>query len=236
MPHFHGMTLQWMGHATFHIETAQGTSILIDPWLESNPAFPKDWKAPKKIDVVLCTHGHGDHLGDALSVDQRYHPTFVGIYELTGWLASKGVQKTVGMNLGGSYRFQDVNLSMVEARHSSSVEDKGSVIYTGVAAGFILQIDGEPVLYHSGDTALFSDMKLLKELYAPEVACLPIGDHFTMGPKAAALAVEYVGSKKVIPMHYGTFPQLTGRPNELREHLHGKGIQVIDLQPGEILR
>ncbi len=236
MPHFHGMTLQWLGHATFYLETAQGTSILIDPWIESNPSCPKDWKGPAKIDLVLCTHGHGDHIGDALSVDQRYHPTFVGIYELTGWLASKGVKKTVGMNLGGSHRFQDVNICLVEAKHSSSMEDNGSVIYTGVAAGYVLQIDGEPVLYHAGDTAVFGDMKLLRELYAPAVACLPIGDHFTMGPKAAAMAAEFVGAKKVIPMHYGTFPQLTGRPEDLRNHLQGKEIEVVDLRPGGILR
>lgn len=236
MPHFHGMTLRWLGHATFHLQTAKGTSILIDPWMESNPSFPKGWKAPEKIDLVLCTHGHGDHLGDALSVDQRYHPTFVGIYELTGWLSSKGIKKTVGMNLGGAFRFQDARICLVEAKHSSSIDDKGTIIYAGVAAGYVLQVDGEPTIYHSGDTALFSDMKLIRELYAPEIACLPIGDHFTMGPQAAAIAAEYAGSRKIIPMHYGTFPQLTGTPKELREHLRGKEIEVVDLQPGESLR
>lgn len=236
MPHFRGMTLQWLGHATIHLQTAKDTSILIDPWMESNPSFPKDRKAPEKVDLVLCTHGHGDHIGDALSVDRRYHPTFVGIYELTGWLSSKGVKKTVGMNLGGAFRFQDVTICMVEAKHSSSIDDGGPAIYAGVAAGYVLQVDGEPAIYHSGDTALFSDMKLLRELYAPEIACLPIGDHYTMGPRAAALAAEYVGSKKVIPIHYGTFPQLTGTPKELREHLRGKEIEVVELQPGDSLR
>ncbi len=235
MPHFYGMTLQWLGHATVHIRTAKGTSILIDPWMESNPSFPQGWKAPEKIDLVLCTHGHGDHIGDALSVDQRYHPTFVGIYELAGWLSSKGVKKTVGMNLGGALRFQDVTICLVEAKHSSSIDDNGTTIYAGVAAGYVLQVDGEPTLYHSGDTSLFSDMKLLRELYAPEIAFLPIGDRFTMGPRAAALAAEYVGAKKVIPIHYGTFPQLTGIPKELRDHLRGKEIAVIDLPPGQSL-
>ena len=116
------------------------------------------------------------------------------------------------------------------------MEDNGTTVYTGVAAGCVLQIDGEPVLYHAGDTALFSDMKLVGELYAPEIACLPIGDHFTMGPKAAALAAEYVGAKKVVPMHYGTFPQLTGTPAELRKYLEGKGVEVVELQPGETMR
>jgi L-ascorbate metabolism protein UlaG (beta-lactamase superfamily) len=236
MAHFHGMTLQWLGHATFHLETVKGTSILIDPWMESNPSFPKDWKAPEKIDLALCSHGHSDHIGDALSVDQRYHPTFVGIYELTGWLTSKGVKKTVGMNLGGSFQFQDVTISLVEAKHSSSIDDHGTPVYAGVAVGYILQVEGEPTLYHSGDTSLFRDMELLQELYAPVIACLPIGDHFTMGPQAAALAAQYVGAKKVIPMHYGTFPVLTGTPEELRNHLRGKEIEVIALRPGEVCK
>jgi L-ascorbate metabolism protein UlaG (beta-lactamase superfamily) len=140
------------------------------------------------------------------------------------------------MNLGGAFRFQDVIISLVEAKHSSSIDDNGITVYAGVAAGYVLQVEGEPTLYYSGDTALFSDMKLLHELYAPEIACLPIGDHFTMGPRAAALAAQYVGSKKVIPMHYGTFPQLTGTPAELRDHLRGKEIEVIELRPGESLK
>lgn len=236
MSHFHGMKFQWLGHATVYLQTAQGTSILIDPWIESNPACPRDWKPPEKIDLVLCTHGHGDHIGDALAIDKKYHPVFLGIYELTSWLSSKGVKNTVGMNMGGTYRFQDVSVSMVEARHSSGIEDNGTFIYAGEAAGFVIQVDGEPTIYHAGDTALFSDMKLIRELYAPEIACLPIGDHFTMGPKAAALAAEYVGCRKIIPVHYGTFPVLTGSPEDLRKFLNGKQIEVVDLKPGESLQ
>lgn len=232
---FHGMTLQWLGHATVYLETAAGTSILIDPWLESNPACPKDWRPPSKLDLVLCTHGHSDHIGDALTVEKKYHPTFVGMYELAGWLTSKNVKKTVGMNLGGSYRFQDVTISMVEARHSASIEDGDAMIYAGVAAGYVLGVDGEPVIYHAGDTSLFSDMKLIRELYAPDIACLPIGDHFTMGPRAAALAAGYVGAAHVIPIHYGTFPQLTGTPAELRNYLGKTQVEVMELKPGESL-
>lgn len=235
MTHFHGMTVQWLGHASFHILTGQGTSILIDPWIESNPACPKDWKAPGKIDLVLCTHGHGDHIGDAIAVDKKYHPTFVGMYELVGWLKSKGVKKTEAINLGGSYRFRDANIAMVEAKHSSGIEDGNSFIYAGEPAGYVLQIEGEPTIYHSGDTALFSDMQLIRELYAPEIACLPIGDHFTMDPRAAAMAGKFVGCKKVIPIHYGTFPVLTGTPAELKRHLQGSEVVVLDLRPGESL-
>lgn len=235
MPHFHGMTIQWLGHASFYIRTARGTSILIDPWIESNPSCPRDWQAPDKVDLVLCTHGHGDHIGDALNIEKKYHPTFVAIYELAGWLQSKGVGKTEAMNLGGSFRFQDVNVAMVEAKHSSGIEDAGGFIYAGEPAGYVLQVDGEPAIYHSGDTALFSDMQLVRELYAPEVACLPIGDHFTMDPKAAAMAARFVGCNKVIPIHYGTFPVLTGTPADLKRHLQGSGIEVLAIQPGETL-
>ena len=125
-------------------------------------------------------------------------------------MQSKGANDVVGMNVGGSYKYRDVTVSMVEARHSSSVEDDGKFLYAGEAIGFVIAIEGGPVIYHAGDTSVFSDMQIIRELYAPEIGLLPIGDHYTMGPKAAALAAKYLGVKTVIPIHYGTFPATHG--------------------------
>lgn len=235
MQHFHRMTVEWLGHATFLLKTAKGTTILIDPWLESNPAHPKNWRAPEKIDIVLCTHGHMDHIGDAAAVAKKYKPNFVGMYELMSYLKTKGAENITPMNLGGTVTLKDVTVTLVEARHSSSIDDNGQTIYCGEPAGFIIRVDGEPVLYDAGDTSVFGDMKLIGQIYKPQIALLPIGDHFTMGPDTAAIAAEYVGCNKVIPTHYGTFPVLTGRPDQLREHLRGKSIDVLELKPGEPL-
>jgi L-ascorbate metabolism protein UlaG (beta-lactamase superfamily) len=231
-----GTTVTWLGHAVVHITTGAGTEILIDPFIEHNPKYPKSYKLPEKLDLLLLTHGHGDHIADAVSVANKHRPQVVGMVELIGWVQSKGVKNAAGMNLGGSYRFKDVTLSLVEARHSSGIEDGGTVIYGGEPAGFVIAVEGGPVLYHAGDTSAFLDMKLIGELYAPEIGFLPIGDYYTMGPKAAALAAKYLGLEAVIPIHYGTFPALTGTPAELEGHLKGTGIEVLETTPGEVLR
>lgn len=230
-----GLAITWLGHAAVHITTPQGTEILIDPFLEHNPKYPKDYKLPEKLDLLLLTHGHSDHIADAISIAKKHHPQVVAIYELASWIGSKGIKDIVGMNLGGSYRYKDVIISMVEARHSSSIQDGNENLYGGDPAGFVLAAENAPVLYHAGDTSIFSDMRLIRELYSPEVGMLPIGDHFTMGPKAAALAANYLGLKTIIPIHYGTFPQLTGTPAELVEHLKGTGTRVLQPRPGETL-
>jgi L-ascorbate metabolism protein UlaG (beta-lactamase superfamily) len=231
-----GTQITWLGHSTVLITTPSGTHILIDPFIEQNPKYPKDYKLPEKIDLLLLSHGHGDHIADAVSIARKHKPQAVGIFELVGWLQSKGAEDIVGMNLGGTYKFKDVAVSLVEAKHSSSIQDGKEIVYAGIAAGFVIAVDGGPVIYHAGDTSVFSDMQLIKDLYSPEIGFLPIGDHYTMGPKAAALAANYLGLKTVIPIHYGTFPQLTGTPEELEKHLQKYAVESLTLVPGVAAR
>jgi L-ascorbate metabolism protein UlaG (beta-lactamase superfamily) len=236
MTDFKGTTVTWLGHAVVQITTAKGTEILIDPFIGHNPKYPKDHKLPRNIDLLLLTHGHFDHIADAAAVAKEHHPEVVAMVELAGWLQSKGLEKVSGMNLGGSYNVKDVTVSMVEARHSSGIDDGGATIYGGEPAGYVVAIDGGPVLYHAGDTSAFLDMQLIRDLYAPEIAFLPIGDYYTMGPKGASIAAKYLGVKTVVPIHYGTFPVLTGTPEELEKRLSGSGIEVLKPKPGEALR
>jgi L-ascorbate metabolism protein UlaG (beta-lactamase superfamily) len=236
MTNLKGTVVTWLGHATVHIATAKGTSILIDPFIEHNPKFPKGYKLPEKIDLILATHGHGDHIADLVPVAEKHNATVVGIVELMGWAQSQGVKKAVGMNLGGSWKFEDVTVSLVEAKHSSGIDGAAQVIYGGESTGFVITVQDGPILYHAGDTSVFLDMQLIRDLYQPELAMLPIGDHYTMGPKAAALAAKYLGATAVLPIHYGTFPVLTGTPDELSKFLEGSGIEVKAISPGETLR
>jgi L-ascorbate metabolism protein UlaG (beta-lactamase superfamily) len=231
-----GASVTWLGHSTVLVTTPKGTNVLIDPFIENNPKFPKDFKLPEKIDLVLVTHGHFDHISDAAPVAKKHGSTVVGTFELVAWLQSKGVANVVGMNIGGSYKHNDVTMTQTEARHTSGIQDGDKFIYGGVPTGFVLAIENGPVLYHAGDTGVFSDMQLIRELHSPELGMLPIGDHFTMGPKAAALAAKYLGVKQVLPIHFGTMPQLTGTPEELEKHLSGTGAEVLKVQPGQAVR
>ena len=228
-----GTKVTWLGHATVLVETAKGTRILIDPFLEHNPKFPKSFELPK-IDYVLLTHGHMDHTADAAPVAKKHGATVVAIYELALYMAGQGVEKTLGMNIGGTVRIADVAVTMTQAFHSSSLQVGDTFVYLGMPAGFVLTIDDGPVLYHAGDTSVFGDMALIRELYAPEVVMLPIGGGYTMAPKEAAVAVRLLGPKKILPLHWGTMPQLAGRPEELAALIDGPE-RVVIVEPGQAM-
>ena len=228
-----GLSITWLGHGTFLLRSPGGRRIVIDPWLDGNPSCPPGRTTIDEADLVLLTHGHFDHVHDAAAVAKRTGATVVGIFELCQWLSTKGVEKTSGMNKGGSQDVFGIRITMVDAKHSSSYTDDGVITYLGEAAGYVLTFENGLVVYFAGDTALFGDMRLIRELYAPTVAFLPIGDLFTMDPVAAAKACELLGVKTVIPMHFGTFPVLTGRPEQLRERVASLGVEVIDLAPGD---
>ncbi len=229
---FKGASITWLGHATVLIQTAKGTNVLIDPFIEHNPKYPKGYELPEKIHYILLTHGHGDHIADAVPVAQKHGSTVVAIYELAAYIESKGAASTIGMNLGGTAQLDDVAATMVEAKHSAAAQDESGTHDVGVATGFVLSIADGPVLYHAGDTSVFSDMKLIAQLYRPELAMLPIGGHFTMDPTQAALAAEFLEPKYILPLHFGTFPPLTGTPDELAK-LVGEGVEVVRCAPGE---
>jgi L-ascorbate metabolism protein UlaG (beta-lactamase superfamily) len=228
----HGLKVTWLGHATVLVQTAEGTNVLIDPFIEQNPKYPKGFELPTKIDYILLTHGHGDHISDVVPVAKKHGSKVVAIYELADYVAKQGVKDTIGMNLGGTVHLGDVAASMVDAKHSSGARDKDGTHYVGIAAGYVLTPQNGPVLYHAGDTAVFGDMRLISEIYHPEVAMLPIGGHFTMGPKEAALAAKLLGAKTILPLHWGTFPPLTGTPAELASLVEAN-VQVVQWSPGE---
>jgi len=227
-----GTRITWLGHATVLVVTAKGTTFLIDPFIAQNPKYPKEFILPSKIHYILLTHGHMDHMADTVPVAQKHGSTVVAIYELASYVETKGAANTIGMNLGGTVQLDDVAATMVEAKHSAGAQDENGTHYAGVAAGYVLTIADGPVLYHAGDTAAFSDMQLIRELYQPTVAMLPIGGHFTMGPKEAALAVRFLAPKTVLPLHFGTFPPLTGTPEQLAA-LVDPGVEVVRWSPGE---
>ena len=229
-----GNKLTWLGHATFRITTSSGKVIVIDPWVQTNPMCPEPLKKFDRLDTMLITHGHFDHIADAVALGKQFKPQIVAIYETCVWLESKGVSNTNGMNKGGTQRAGEIEVTMVNAIHSCGIQDGDKIVYGGEACGYIIRLPGGLKIYHAGDTAVFGDMKLIGELYAPDLALLPIGDHFTMGTREAAMAIRLLGVHEVVPMHFGTFPPLVGRPEELRKITQDiSGLEIHALKPGD---
>ena len=232
-----GFSLTWLGHNTFKLVTRGGRVVLLDPWIEGNPACPKEHKTFDKLDVMTISHGHGDHMGDAVTLAKKLKPVVICNYEIHVFLQKKGVAGTSPMNKGGTQEAQGLRFTMVHAIHSSGIEDGGQMIYGGEPCGFVITLEDGTRIYHAGDTAVFSDMALIGEIYQPEVALLPIGDLYTMSPREAAVAARLLKPKVIVPAHYGTFPALTGTPDALREELKKQGVdaEVVALRPGESL-
>src|ERR1700761_2994783 len=227
--------ITWLGHASFELQFDSGEVLLLDPWVDGNPAYPKGYEL-EKVTAIAVSHGHMDHVGSVVPLASKFNAKVVAMVEVAGWVASKGVKSTVGFNKGGSVDLGFVKLTMTHALHSSSIDDEGKSVYGGEAAGFILTFKDGRRAYFAGDTAVFSEMALYADLYHPDLALLPIGDHYTMGPEEAAYAARLLKVKEVLPMHYGTFPLLTGRPEQLEEKLAGTGIEVQALKPGQTVK
>ncbi len=225
------LAITWLGHSSFRLRTPGGKELLFDPWYTGNPSFPEAAR-PKSADLILISHGHFDHFTDAEAVARATGATVVAIWEITTYLGARGVKNVEPMNKGGTITARGLRITMTDARHSSSFDDSG-IVYLGEAAGFVVTLENGQTIYFAGDTALFGDMKVIGELYRPDIAFLPIGDRLTMGPDTAAMAARWLGVKQVVPMHHGTFPLLSGTPEQLEQHLAGTGIDVLKLKPGE---
>ena len=225
-------TLTWLGHAAFRIESPGGKRIYVDPFLQGNPKCPEAEQTPERVDLILLTHGHDDHVGDTMALATKFSCPVIAHTELRGWLSTKGLSENMGEapNKGGTIEVEGIAITLTDAKHSSSGFENGTFVYLGEPCGLIVRLENGFKLYFAGDTCVFGDMALIARLYEPDLVVLPIGDHFTMDPRAAAVALELLGAKRCVPSHYGTFPLLTGTPEKLREL--APGVEVEAPEPG----
>ena len=231
---FNDVEATWLGHAAFRFRLADGTTIYVDPWLAGNPACPESERHPDRVDAIYLTHGHFDHFGDTLELAAAHSPTIFCNHEISVYLGAKGVENVVGLNKGGTVAGPGgVSATLVHAVHSSGISDGDGIADGGDPGGWILRLPGGPTVYHAGDTTVFGDMALIRAMYEPDVALLPIGGHFTMDPAGAARAALLIDAPVVIPIHYGTFPILAGTPAELDAALSGADLRVVEATIGE---
>jgi L-ascorbate metabolism protein UlaG (beta-lactamase superfamily) len=230
------VSFTWLGHGTWKARSAKGKAVLIDPWVMNNPVTPAHLKTVDKCDLMLITHAHFDHIGDALEIARKTKPKIITIAELGTWLGSKGIDgdSIIAGNKGGTLEVDGIKVTLVHAEHSCGISDNGQVLYGGEPCGLVIEFENGYTIYFAGDTDVFGDMALIGELSKLDAAFIPIGDFYTMGPRRAAKAVELLGVKTVVPMHFATFPILTGRPSQLQE-LVGKGVKVLDIKPGDTI-
>ncbi len=235
-------TLTWNGHACVEVRSPGGKAVVIDPWF-GNPKSPKPADRVAACDLLLVTHGHSDHFGDAIALASRFRPTWPCIHEMSLWVGRRlpgGSDAVTGMNKGGTFRAGEISVTMVSADHSAGDWNAGgeTTLYLGEPAGFVIRLENGFTIYHAGDTAVFGDMRLIGELYQPNLALLPIGGHSTLGPREAALAIELLGVDAVAPIHWGTFPLLAGTPEALRTELSARGLERVEVHawnPGDSL-
>ena len=225
-------SLTWLGHATFRIDSPGGKRIYVDPWLD-NPKCPEDEKNPERVDLIALTHGHDDHVGATVELAQKFGSPVVAMLELRGWLSTKGLPEAPedAANKGGTVEKDGIKITFTDAKHSSSAFDNGSFVYLGEPAGLVIELENGKKVYFAGDTCVFGDMALIGRIYEPDLAVLPIGGHYTMDPREAAVALELLGVKRCVPCHYGTFPLLAGTPDECRKLV--SACEIVAPQPGE---
>ena len=228
------VSFTWVGHGTWKVRSAKWKEILIDPWVMNNPAAPEALKKVERCDIMLVSHGHGDHIGDAVEIAKATKPKIVTVVELGAWLTKKGIPQDtiIAANKGGTVEVDGIKVTLVHAEHSCGIQDGDQMIYGGEPVGFVVEFENGFTVYFACDTDVFGDMALIGELNKPDVAVLPIGGFYTMDPERAAKAVSLLGVKAVLPMHFGTFPILAGRPDQLQE-LVGNSVKVVETKPGE---